>query len=103
MPLHVYTSISRSFDWYLADPNHSRITETMGQCRRSYKNGTASLSDLLMQSVRRLVSDPRDKVFSLLVLISPSFALSFKADYSMAIEEVYKRLPMPVLSETRSL
>jgi hypothetical protein len=62
----------------------------MGQCQRSYENGTASLSDLLMQSVHRLASDPRDKVSSLLGLISPSFALSFKADYSMSIEEVYK-------------
>jgi len=91
MPLHVYTSISRPFEWYLADPNHSRITETMGQCRRSCENGTASLSDLLMQGAHRLASDRRDKVFSLLGLISPSFASSFKADYSMSIEEVYKK------------
>jgi len=63
----------------------------MGQCRRSYESGTASLSDLLMQSVHRLASDPRDKVFSLFGLISPSFVLSFKADYSMSIKEVYKK------------
>ena len=57
-----------------------------------------------MQSAHRLASDSRDKVFSLLGLISPSFALSFKADYSMSIEEKsIKRLPKPVLSETRSL
>jgi hypothetical protein len=90
MPLHVYTSFSRSFAWYLEDIIHSRITETMSQCRRSYENGTASLSDLLMQIVHRLASDPRDKVFSLLGLTSLSFTVSLKADYSMSIEEAYK-------------